>query len=83
MRTTIDRAGRIVVPKALRDELALIPGQELELTANDGRLEIEPVATEMRLERRDGRLVATSDVELPPLSKETVRATIEQVRTRR
>ena len=39
MRTTIDKAGRIVVPKALRDELSLTPGQELEISAVDGRLE--------------------------------------------
>lgn len=40
MRATIDAAGRIVVPKALRDELGLGPGTELELCARDGRLEV-------------------------------------------
>jgi AbrB family looped-hinge helix DNA binding protein len=39
MRTTIDAAGRLVVPKPLRDELGFAPGSELELTAVDGRLE--------------------------------------------
>jgi AbrB family looped-hinge helix DNA binding protein len=83
MRTTIDRAGRIVVPKALRDQLALMPGQELELTAIEGHLEIEPVPTPMRLERRDGRLVAVADGDFPALTEEVVRTTLEQVRERR
>jgi AbrB family looped-hinge helix DNA binding protein len=40
MRTTIDRAGRLVVPKALRDQLGFAAGIELELAAVDGRLEV-------------------------------------------
>jgi AbrB family looped-hinge helix DNA binding protein len=83
MRTTIDRAGRIVVPKSLRDQLSLMPGLELELTASEGHLEIEPVPTPMRLERRDGRLVAITDKEMPPLSEDVVRAALEQARERR
>jgi AbrB family looped-hinge helix DNA binding protein len=80
MRTTIDRAGRIVVPKALRDELAFTPRVELELTAVGGHLEIETVPRPMRLERRDGRLVAVTDGDLPPLSQEDIRSTLELVR---
>ncbi|HEX8739005.1 MAG TPA: AbrB/MazE/SpoVT family DNA-binding domain-containing protein, partial [Casimicrobiaceae bacterium] len=41
MQTTIDRAGRIVVPKSLREALGLEAGQLLEIRAGDGRLEIE------------------------------------------
>jgi len=40
MRTTIDAAGRLVVPKRLRDELGLTPGAELEIAAVDGHLEV-------------------------------------------
>ena len=40
MRTTIDAAGRLVVPKLLRDQLGLAAGTELELEAVDGRLEV-------------------------------------------
>lgn len=83
MRTTIDRAGRIVVPKALRDELAFTPSVELELTAVGGHLEIEPVPRPMRLERRDGRLVAAADGDFPPLSQEVMRSTLELVREKR
>lgn len=40
MRTTIDAAGRLVVPKSLRDELGFSGGTELELHAVDGRLQV-------------------------------------------
>jgi AbrB family looped-hinge helix DNA binding protein len=40
MRSTIDGAGRLVVPKALRDQLGFEAGTELEIAAVDGRLEV-------------------------------------------
>jgi AbrB family looped-hinge helix DNA binding protein len=40
MRATIDSAGRLVVPKPLREELGFAPGTELEVTAVDGHLEV-------------------------------------------
>ncbi len=80
MVTTIDSAGRIVVPKRLRDELGFKPGQKLELNATDGRLEIEHPATPMRLQKRDGRLVAVTDHPMPTLTSEMVREALERVR---
>jgi AbrB family looped-hinge helix DNA binding protein len=80
MRTTIDSAGRVVVPKGVRDEVGLRPGQEIEVTARDGRVEIEPAATPMRLVRRRGRLVAEADSSLPPLTAEDVRDSLDDVR---
>ena len=58
MRTTIDKAGRLVVPKAIRDELGLEAGVELELSARDGRLEASVPATPMRLEENDDGVAA-------------------------
>jgi AbrB family looped-hinge helix DNA binding protein len=80
MKTTIDSAGRIVVPKALRQALALKPGQTLEIRAGDGRLEIEIAATPVSLKRRGKGLVAVPDEKLPPLTAEEVRETLERVR---
>jgi AbrB family looped-hinge helix DNA binding protein len=80
MVATIDKAGRIVVPKRLRDELGFKPGQRLELSAVDGRLEVEHPTTPMRLERRGGRLVAVADRPMPTLTPELVRETLEQIR---
>lgn len=80
MRTTIDKAGRIVVPKAMRDELGLNGGTEVEIALVDGRIEIDLIPTVVRLERRDGRLVAVADREMPPLTAEMVRETLERIR---
>jgi AbrB family looped-hinge helix DNA binding protein len=80
MKTTIDAAGRVVVPKALRDRLGLTGGGVLEIRERDGRIEIEPVATAMTLEDRDGGPVAVPGEELPPLTDEIVRATLERTR---
>jgi AbrB family looped-hinge helix DNA binding protein len=80
MQTAIDRAGRIVVPKALRDALGLVPGHPLEISVRDGRLEVEPVPTPMHLERRGKRLVAVPEVDVPPLTADVVRDTLDRVR---
>lgn len=45
MRTTIDAAGRLVVPKVLRDELGLDPG-EVKLVADGNALRVEAVTAE-------------------------------------
>ncbi|MGH9186144.1 MAG: AbrB/MazE/SpoVT family DNA-binding domain-containing protein [Acidimicrobiales bacterium] len=55
MRTTIDQAGRLVIPKPLRDRLGLRPG-EVEVTLDGTGLRVEPVAGS-GLEERAGRLV--------------------------
>lgn len=80
MRTTIDSAGRIVVPKAIREELALYGGQELEIAAVDGRIEIEIPGSAIHLEERDGHLVGVPDRPIPPLTDAMVRQTLERIR---
>jgi len=80
MKATLDSAGRIVVPKALRQALGLKPGQTLDVRAGDGRLEIEIAATPMKLAKRGKGVVAVPDRELPPLTAEQVRETLERVR---
>jgi AbrB family looped-hinge helix DNA binding protein len=80
MKSTIDSAGRIVVPKALRQALGLTAGQSLEIRAGDGRLEIEIAPTPVKLKKRGKGVVAVADVEMPTLSADQVRDTLERIR---
>jgi AbrB family looped-hinge helix DNA binding protein len=80
MKTTIDAAGRIVVPKSLRQALGLAPGQVVEIRAGDGRLEIEVAATPMQLKKRGKGIVAVPETKMPPLTADMVRETLERVR---
>ncbi|MGO9973803.1 MAG: AbrB/MazE/SpoVT family DNA-binding domain-containing protein [Solirubrobacteraceae bacterium] len=78
MRTTIDMAGRLVVPKTLREQLGFAPGTELELTAVDGHLEVA-VPTRVRVEAgpRGVRFVVDTDERL---DAEQVRELMERGR---
>jgi AbrB family looped-hinge helix DNA binding protein len=80
MKTSIDAAGRIVIPKPLRERLGLDGGRMVEIREREGRLEIEPAPTEMRLVKRGRGLVALPAEPLPPLTDDVVRATLEQTR---
>lgn len=61
METTIDAAGRIVVPKLLRDRLGLEAGATVDISLYGDGLHISPAGRTARLEERNGRLVAVSD----------------------
>ena len=43
MRTTIDTAGRLVIPRSLRDRIGLARGGEVELELDGAAIRIEPV----------------------------------------
>lgn len=80
MRTTIDAAGRVVIPKPLRDRLGLMGGEWIEVRERDGKIEIEPAPTPMKLVDSGDGAVAVPEHELPPLTDEDVRATLENTR---
>ena len=69
METTIDAAGRIVVPKALRDALALTPGSTVDVSRYGAGLQIVPAGRTAELVDEDGVLVAGGDT---PIDDETV-----------
>ena len=78
MRTTIDAAGRMVVPKPLRDELGLTAGVELEARVVDGRL-VVVVPSRVRTEEGPHGLRFAADTETR-LSAEDVREVMERSR---
>lgn len=57
MIITIDRAGRVVVPKTLRDRFNLTAGTELEIKAVGDGLKLRRIGAETSLVRKDGILV--------------------------
>jgi len=80
MKTSIDSAGRVVIPKELRERLGLRRGRAIEIRERDGRIEIEPAATPMSLVRRGGGAVAVPREKLPALTDEIVRDTLDRTR---
>jgi AbrB family looped-hinge helix DNA binding protein len=42
-RLTMDRAGRVVIPKPLREELNLEPGDSLEMESSGEQITLRPV----------------------------------------
>ena len=80
MKATIDQAGRLVIPKRIRDRLGLRGDEQVEITERDGRIEIEVSPTDVELVRDGSVLVARPDRELPPLTDDIVRETLDRVR---
>jgi AbrB family looped-hinge helix DNA binding protein len=80
MTTTMDAAGRLVLPKAIRDRAQLTPGVPLEVRVVDGRIEIEPVPATVTLTRTDGFWVAAPAADVPVLSQTEADATLEGLR---
>lgn len=83
MMTTIDSAGRLVIPREIRREAAIEPGTPLEVRVRDGVIEIEPQPLRVRLEKRGRLLVAVAQTKVPPLPNEVVEQARRKVRRQR
>ena len=79
MKSTIDAAGRLVIPRDLRRAAGIEPGVPLELRVEDGAV----VATPVRMERRGRFLVARPLLPIPPLTNETVERTRDRLAAER
>jgi AbrB family looped-hinge helix DNA binding protein len=77
----MDPAGRLVLPKVVRERAQLLPGVPLEVRVVDGRVEIEPATARVSLEQRSGFWVARADEPMPPLTQDQVDLTVESLRT--
>jgi len=83
MMVTMDRAGRLVVPKPIREEAGITAGTPLRIRVHDGRIEIEAPTAIYRTVKRHGFLVAESVEPVPPLATGEVRKAVRDLRERR
>jgi AbrB family looped-hinge helix DNA binding protein len=84
MNTTIDSAGRLVIPQEIRREAGLRPGMPVEVRWRAGRIEIEPLPLPVKLVRRGKLLVAVPEgAARGALAAETVERTRRTLRRER
>lgn len=66
METKVDKFGRVVLPKDIRNNLDLKPGQVLRIEKSDDEVILKPLRKESPLHIKDGVLVfsgtATGDI---------------------
>jgi AbrB family looped-hinge helix DNA binding protein len=82
VRSTIDKAGRVVIPAAIRERAGLTPGTALEVTADDTGVRIERVAPGPKLVRIGKRLVARPTVGADDRPAVDIAALVEDERNR-
>jgi AbrB family looped-hinge helix DNA binding protein len=77
---TIDKAGRVVLPKPVREELQLSPGDSIELESSEDRIVLRPARGNGRMYKKQGVWVFHGGA---PLSADVVEKTLHQVRRER
>ena len=82
MRTTIDKAGRIVIPASIRERAGLSAGVEIEVTPDDTGVRLERVAPAPRLVKVGRRLVARPTAPPDARAKVSVADLVEEERNR-
>lgn len=77
---TLDRAGRIVLPKPLRDELDLSPGDTLDLSVEGEQVMLRPRRSSSPLQKKQGVWVFSTG---KPMIFDETAETLRKVRERR
>ena len=83
MKATMDSAGRLVIPKEVRQQAQITPGMPLEVRLRDGRIEIEPASLDVTITRRGRLTVAVPHDAVPPLTSDAVNETRRRLRRER
>ena len=83
MITTIDHAGRLVIPKDIRRDSGIKPGMRLDVRWENGTIAITPAPLPVKLERKGRLLVAVPAKDTPRLSTDTVERTRKRLRRER
>ncbi len=79
-KVTVDRAGRVVLPKALRDELQLSPGDSLDLAVRGNEVTLRPTRSARALQKEHGVWVFRLG---SPLTETETQETLESIRAQR
>lgn len=79
-KISIDKAGRVIIPKSVRESLQLRPGDELELESSDDRITLRPARGQVKLRKKRGIWVYNPG---EPVTVSEVERVLEQVRRER
>jgi AbrB family looped-hinge helix DNA binding protein len=79
-KVTLDRAGRVVIPKTLRDELRLAAGDTLDLTVKGDEVTLRPRRGATPLQKERGVWVFRAG---KPLTAGETDETLRNIRARR
>ncbi len=77
---TVDKFGRVVIPKEIRDRIGARPGTEFEIEEQDNVILLKPIQKKAKIIIEKGLPV----IELgEPIDVETVNRTLEKIRNER
>ncbi|HVA61829.1 MAG TPA: AbrB/MazE/SpoVT family DNA-binding domain-containing protein [Mycobacteriales bacterium] len=74
MEAIIDNAGRVVVPKPIRDALGLLPGTKVDISPYGAGAQLVPAGRTASLVEENGQLVAAGET---PVDDDTMFALID------
>jgi AbrB family looped-hinge helix DNA binding protein len=77
---TVDKAGRVVLPKPIRDKLQLNAGDSLELESSEGEILLRPIRRTAQMRKKEGIWVFHTG---QPITADSVNETIRQLREER
>lgn len=77
---TVDKAGRVVLPKPVRDELELSAGDSLELESSEDQIVLRPVRARVGMRKKQGVWVLDFD---EPISAAATNRVIRDIRRER
>jgi AbrB family looped-hinge helix DNA binding protein len=79
-KVTLDRAGRVVLPKALRDEMRLSPGDTFDVAVKGDEVTLRPRRGATPLQKERGVWVFRTG---KPLTADETEATLRDIRAQR
>ncbi len=80
---SVDSAGRLLLPKAIREKAGLNPGVPFEVSVTKGHIEMKPAQPAVRLARKGQLTVAIAEDDLAPMTEQEVLEIRRELRTSR